>query len=175
MGPNFNKPDENEWGSLFDQLKAKEGLSNDSKLAEALGVTRSFICSVRKNRKNVSPELGRKIFQRLGKHVSEGDLEIFMPLRMRRSGGINRTTPQLRSFVLQRANGVCELCGMEAPFVTPQGVPYLEIHLIKPLALGGELTVHNHVALCPNCHRKVVLCPSEETQQILIERAAGKG
>ncbi|WP_080666815.1 HNH endonuclease signature motif containing protein [Variovorax paradoxus] len=34
------------------------------------------------------------------------------------------------------------------------GDPYLEVHHITPLALGGDDTVDNAWALCPNCHRE---------------------
>lgn len=32
--------------------------------------------------------------------------------------------------------------------------PYLEVHHKVPLALGGDDTVANATALCPNCHRQ---------------------
>ncbi len=57
--------------------------------------------------------------------------------------------------VMLRANGVCEACGCNAPFVrASDGTPYLEIHHVLPLADGGDDTIENAVALCPNCHRK---------------------
>jgi 5-methylcytosine-specific restriction endonuclease McrA len=57
--------------------------------------------------------------------------------------------------VMLRAKGICEACGCIAPFVrASDGTPYLEIHHILPLADGGEDTVENAIALCPNCHRK---------------------
>ena len=57
--------------------------------------------------------------------------------------------------VLERANGVCEYCRQNAPFIrVKDGSPYLEVHHKKRLASGGEDTVDNAVALCPNCHRK---------------------
>ena len=31
----------------------------------------------------------------------------------------------------------------------------MEVHHIKQLAKGGEDTLRNAVALCPNCHRKM--------------------
>ncbi|WP_256325004.1 HNH endonuclease signature motif containing protein [Nitrosomonas sp. Nm132] len=34
------------------------------------------------------------------------------------------------------------------------GSPYLEVHHKIPLAFGGEDTVVNAIALCPNCHRE---------------------
>jgi len=57
--------------------------------------------------------------------------------------------------VMFNANGVCEDCGCDAPFKRiSDGTPYLEIHYVLPLAEGGDDTVENAVALCPNCHRK---------------------
>ena len=56
--------------------------------------------------------------------------------------------------VLLRANGRCENCGGEAPFRRKSdGSPYLEVHHKKRLADGGEDTVENAIAVCPNCHR----------------------
>lgn len=57
--------------------------------------------------------------------------------------------------VLLRANGRCEHCRRSAPFMSRRsGEPYLEVHHIKQLACGGEDTVENAQALCPNCHRR---------------------
>lgn len=58
--------------------------------------------------------------------------------------------------VLLRANGVCEKCKAKAPFLRrSDGSPYLEVHHWDPLSQGGEDTVKNAAALCPNCHREV--------------------
>lgn len=57
--------------------------------------------------------------------------------------------------VLLRANGHCEECKRPAPFLRDSdNTPYLEVHHIVRLADGGDDTVENAVALCPNCHRK---------------------
>lgn len=57
--------------------------------------------------------------------------------------------------VLLRARGTCEGCGQSAPFLrASDGTPYLEVHHRVRLADGGDDTVENAVALCPNCHRK---------------------
>ena len=57
--------------------------------------------------------------------------------------------------VLNRANGVCEKCEQPAPFIRRSDrTPYLEVHHRTPLADGGEDTVENAIALCPNCHRE---------------------
>ena len=57
--------------------------------------------------------------------------------------------------VLRRASGVCEKCKSPAPFVRrSDGTPFLEVHHWTPLAEGGEDTIENAGALCPNCHRE---------------------
>jgi hypothetical protein len=63
--------------------------------------------------------------------------------------------PEVSAWVLQRANGICEVCNGPAPFQRPDGAPFLEIHHIRPLANGGPDTVDNTVASCPNCHREL--------------------
>lgn len=58
--------------------------------------------------------------------------------------------------VLLRAKGICERCGKSAPFLRRNnGTPYLEVHHKKQLAKGGEDTVENAIAVCPNCHREM--------------------
>lgn len=57
--------------------------------------------------------------------------------------------------VLYRANGHCEKCNSAAPFLRDlDNTPYLEVHHKMTLADGGDDTVENAIALCPNCHRK---------------------
>jgi len=58
-------------------------------------------------------------------------------------------------YVKRSAQGICQLCEQSAPFKTRESVPYLEVHHIVWLAEGGNDTVANAVALCPNCHRKM--------------------
>lgn len=55
--------------------------------------------------------------------------------------------------VLFQAAGVCQRCEQPAPFNKRDGTPYLEVHHRIPLAKGGDDTVKNAIALCPNCHR----------------------
>lgn len=63
--------------------------------------------------------------------------------------------PDVVAEVLLRANGYCEYCKNPAPFIRRvDNTPYLEVHHRKMLAEGGEDTVANAVALCPNCHRQ---------------------
>ncbi|WOD65676.1 HNH endonuclease (plasmid) [Niallia taxi] len=66
-----------------------------------------------------------------------------------------KRNPDVIAEVLTRANGVCEKCRKPAAFIRASDLsPYLEVHHNIPLAEGGEDTVANAVALCPNCHRE---------------------
>jgi hypothetical protein len=61
--------------------------------------------------------------------------------------------PDVVAMVLKRANGKCELCKSDAPFIkASDGSPYLEVHHWVLLSEGGEDTIENAGALCPNCH-----------------------
>jgi len=65
-----------------------------------------------------------------------------------------KRNPDVIVEVLQRSKGCCEKCGLPAPFLRQTDLsPYLEVHHKVPLAEGGEDTVENAIALCPNCHR----------------------
>lgn len=61
----------------------------------------------------------------------------------------------VRLWVLQNARGICECCNRNAPFISAEGLPYLEVHHVRPLGENGSDTVLNTVALCPNCHREI--------------------
>ena len=63
--------------------------------------------------------------------------------------------PKVAAYVLQKANGMCHDCNNEGPFISKRtNMPFLEVHHIPQLKDGGEDTIENVVALCPNCHRK---------------------
>lgn len=61
----------------------------------------------------------------------------------------------VRTWILRTAGGVCEFCKQSAPFLDADGLPFLEVHHVIPLATGGPDTITNAVALCPNCHREL--------------------
>ncbi|MGO3841152.1 MAG: HNH endonuclease [Alcaligenes pakistanensis] len=63
--------------------------------------------------------------------------------------------PAVVAWVLSKAEGVCECCNEPAPFTREDGSPFLEVHHVLRLADGGEDTINNAVALCPNCHREL--------------------
>lgn len=55
-----------------------------------------------------------------------------------------------------RANGICENCNKPAPFLkASDGTPYLEVHHKILLSEGGDDTIENAIAVCPNCHRRL--------------------
>jgi 5-methylcytosine-specific restriction protein A len=62
--------------------------------------------------------------------------------------------PVVKAWVLKVADGICEGCDHPAPFIGNDGLPYLEVHHVMPLASHGSDTPTNAVALCPNCHRR---------------------
>jgi 5-methylcytosine-specific restriction protein A len=63
--------------------------------------------------------------------------------------------PYVSRLTKRRAKGICELCEQPAPFADTNGEPYLETHHVDWLARGGDDSLSNTVALCPNCHRKI--------------------
>lgn len=63
----------------------------------------------------------------------------------------------VRAWILRNAAGICELCRKPAPFLGSDGLPFLEVHHVIPLAEDGPDTIANAVALCPNCHRELHL------------------
>lgn len=71
----------------------------------------------------------------------------------------------------RRAKGVCQLCNNPAPFNDKKGEPFLEVHHVLWLSKGGNDTIENTVALCPNCHRKMHVVNSEKDFEHLQSQA----
>lgn len=128
--------------SALVQLITEHGLTNfdfeneksQVKFDEAVKAALDGPESERKERlKNASPE-PRKVWRMVAVYVRN---------------------PDVVAEVLHRATGNCEACGEAAPFIrSSNGTPYLEVHHRTQLSDGGDDTVENAVALCPNCHRK---------------------
>jgi 5-methylcytosine-specific restriction enzyme A len=66
-----------------------------------------------------------------------------------------RRSEAVKRYARSRANGICEGCESEAPFVTSGGDPYLEVHHVHRLSDGGPDRPDAVIAICPNCHRRV--------------------
>lgn len=75
-------------------------------------------------------------------------------------------------YAKERADGICQLCEQEAPFNDKEGKPYLECHHIKWLSEGGDDSLENTVALCPNCHRKMHVVNDSADREFLRKKAA---
>lgn len=58
-------------------------------------------------------------------------------------------------YVLMRAAGTCESCENRAPFLKPDGSPYLEPHHTNRVSDGGLDHPQFVAAICPNCHREI--------------------
>lgn len=77
------------------------------------------------------------------------------PARMQVVSTAFQRNPDVVAEVLIRAEGHCEGCNSPAPFKrVSDGTPYLEAHHRVHLSNGGDDSVENAVALCPNCHRE---------------------
>lgn len=59
------------------------------------------------------------------------------------------------AYALKRAAGKCENCGQAAPFLKPNGQPYLEVHHTDRVSDGGLDAPDKVAALCPTCHRRI--------------------
>lgn len=165
MKENIYDQSQPDWPKVLDELRQKESLSSDAKLAASLGVTRGYICSVRKGRKGVSLGLAKAIFSRLGKSFEIDQLEkLFIPTKVR---AYTTTLKNVRDLVISRANGHCQLCGIKAPFLSPDGKPYLEVKHVIPLQESGDNSLNSLVALCPNCHRKIEIAPTPNDLNVL--------
>jgi 5-methylcytosine-specific restriction protein A len=71
-----------------------------------------------------------------------------------RKAYVRNRSRAIRVYVLKRADGVCEGCGVDAPFLTGSGRPYLESHHIRSISDAGPDDPLWVGALCPNCHRR---------------------
>lgn len=104
-------------------------------------------------------ELERKV-KEAGKLTSKERQDILSrsnpkPTRSSVTQVVFNRNPHVIAEVLDRAKGICERCEKEAPFVRDKNrSPYLEVHHKIPLAEGGDDTLENSIALCPNCHRQ---------------------
>ncbi|MFB3167455.1 HNH endonuclease signature motif containing protein [Neobacillus sp. 179-C4.2 HS] len=68
---------------------------------------------------------------------------------------VRKRAAGVRKYALVRSNGICEACDASAPFNTPNGDPFLEVHHLTRLSDGSPDTPEHVAAICPNCHRRV--------------------
>lgn len=78
----------------------------------------------------------------------------------------------VRDFALRTAEGICQGCEEEGPFVDTNGERFLEVHHLYRVSDGGVDEPENVIALCPNCHREVHYGRNgDELNDNLIEKA----
>ncbi|MBW3695718.1 hypothetical protein EK599_08420 [Vibrio sp. T187] len=80
-------------------------------------------------------------------------------------------SPEVKAWVLNRANGICECCNQKAPFETEEGRPFLEVHHIVPLVDDGADTVENCAGICPNCHRMLHFGKGRENRAVKLSKS----
>jgi 5-methylcytosine-specific restriction endonuclease McrA len=61
----------------------------------------------------------------------------------------------VREYALVRADGKCEVCDKDAPFIKESGDPYLEVHHVNELSDGGADDPSIVGAVCPSCHKEI--------------------
>lgn len=83
--------------------------------------------------------------------------------------------PHVSESAKRKADGICQLCEEVAPFNSKDGSPYLETHHIIWLSRGGEDSLGNTVALCPNCHRKMHVLDLREDKEKLRQTVSKRG
>jgi 5-methylcytosine-specific restriction protein A len=82
-----------------------------------------------------------------------------------------RRSRAVKEFARRIADGVCQGCDEEAPFIDEQGNPFLEVHHLTRISDGGPDDPENVIALCPNCQRRVHNGrDGDEFNQSLIEK-----
>lgn len=82
---------------------------------------------------------------------------------------IHERSPEIKEYVKELANGICQLCDNKAPFEV-KGKPFLHVHHIEYLSKGGEDTIENAIAVCPNCHAKIHQLELEEDKEKLLRK-----
>jgi len=108
-----------------------------------------------KSNKKTTLKLWSRPLQEVYRLASQRPNKTATPKERRAITYLYQGSEAVRIYVLRRANGICEGCGSNAPFVTKQRRPYLEPHHVRRRADGGPDDPGWVAALCPNCHREV--------------------
>jgi HNH endonuclease len=82
---------------------------------------------------------------------------------------IHERSPEIKEYVKELAKGICQLCDNKAPFEV-KGKPFLHVHHIEYLSRGGEDTIENAIAVCPNCHAKIHQLELKEDKEKLLRK-----
>jgi hypothetical protein len=158
------------WNELLDEVKSAYNLTSDTALADKLGKTRSFISAVRVGRKAISIETAEVIFNLTGRDINNYIHPLFQPSKCLGPTNGSLSLIELRSALLKRSKGICELCESSMPFPLPDGTPFFEMALIEKKRDVLKVTEQSYAALCPNCHKKLDVLHLEEDREIIIKK-----
>ena len=86
---------------------------------------------------------------------------------------VYRRTEAVKRWVLKRAGGICESCEKPAPFLSKNGIPYLEPHHTRRLSDGGPDHPRWVAAICPNCHSEIHYGQSGEGKNRELQNKLG--
>lgn len=78
----------------------------------------------------------------------------------------------IKAYAIARANGRCEFCRHNAPFLMENGSAYLESHHILRLADDGPDDPRNVLGICPNCHRRAHFAHDRKQIKARMKRRA---
>lgn len=114
-----------------------------------------------KNDETARDMLERAATSLLGKSLAELEALLARP-KKERDGKLlpikvagRARDPVVIAYARIRAGNACELDGCTIPlFVTSNGVPFVEVHHIRPLGKGGADSVNNVACVCPSHHRE---------------------
>lgn len=157
---NFNEIDPNRIEITVGQILAKHKLNDTQNESYLYGIARDYL-----NRKSptdyslINREFEKSCEQakKLSRTERQEQLKLAdkKPKKYLVTSVVYQRNPLVFEERLDIANGICEQCHKPAPFnKAKDGSPYLEVHHIVQLAHGGDDTVENTIALCPNCHRE---------------------
>ncbi len=160
-----------QWNELLDEVKKIHNIKSDASLAKLIGKTRSHISAVRVGDKNISIETAEELFTLVGIDITDYVHELFMPIRSAKNRQkIEPYIQQLKTSLLKRSNGVCELCEHPMPFILPNGSAYFELAYVEEDASDDKYEDCNFAALCPNCHRQLDILKKEEDINKLLAK-----
>lgn len=90
--------------------------------------------------------------------------------KVERKYGVYIRSQAVKEYALKRANGICENCNSNAPFIKTDETPFLEVHHIKRVSDGGPDDPEWVAAVYPNCHRELHYGAGkkEKNKQLLV-------
>ncbi len=140
------------------------------KILEEIGYVEKELYSPTDN----TEQLDRKVTKLIKSMGPGAPLGIKHPAKHSSSTTVFLRDPLVKAWVLKNANGMCEKCGKNGPFIKDDESFYLEVHHLIPLSDGGADEICNAVALCPNCHRELHYSKTIEGEKKLLISKLGR-